>query len=121
MVEIGFPTAAFNPDCLGLKNCFARTLRDGLRRIGCTAMDGVSWIHGPGGQPHMGLWGSPLLPRQKITEKGDQLPRIEVALFYPGPEAPRPVWSLSCTPSGGPGWKAAPASTPRRTVICLRR
>ncbi len=79
MVEIGFHTDAFNSSYWSFEQCLEWARHNGLRWIECGAIDGVSWIHGLGYQPHIALWEDPLLLRRKMERYGVQLSQLDAA------------------------------------------
>ncbi len=86
MVEIGFHTDAFNSSYWSFQDCLAWEQRNGVRRIECGAIDGVSWIHGLGYQPHVALWEDPLLLRRKMEKYGVAFSQIDAAFPLSRPE-----------------------------------
>ncbi len=79
MIAIGFHTDAFNSAYWNFEQCLSWGQRQGLRYIECGAIDGVSWIHGLGYQPHIALWEDPLLLRKKMDGYGMQLSQLDAA------------------------------------------
>ncbi len=57
-----------------------------MRFIECGAIDGVSWIHGLGYQPHIALWEDPLLLRRKMDGYGVRFSQIDAAFPLSLPE-----------------------------------
>lgn len=86
MPEIGFHTDAFNSSYWSFEECLAWAQRCGVRRIECGAIDGVSWIHGLGYQPHVALWEDPLLLRRKMEKYGVEFSQIDAAFPLSRPE-----------------------------------
>ena len=116
MIEIGFHTDAFNSAYWNFDQCLEWAHRNGVHYIECGAIDGVSWIHGLGYQPHVALWEDPVLLRRKMDRLGIRFSQIDAAFPLSCPKAPRWAWSTCCTPSAGPSWRAARASTRRTTA-----
>lgn len=79
MIEIGFHTDAFNSAYWGFEQCLAWAQRNGVANIECGAIDGVSWIHGLGYQPHIALWEDPLLLRRKMDSYGVRFSQLDAA------------------------------------------
>ena len=79
MLEIGFHTDAFNSSYWSFDQCLDWAHRQGLHYIECGAIDGVSWIHGLGYQPHVALWQDPLQMRRKMDKLGIALSQIDAA------------------------------------------
>lgn len=86
MPEIGFHTDAFNSSYWSFEDCLAWARRNGVARIECGAIDGVSWIHGLGYQPHVALWEDPLLLRRKMERYGVSFSQIDAAFPLSRPE-----------------------------------
>ncbi|MGB9610760.1 MAG: sugar phosphate isomerase/epimerase family protein [Bryobacteraceae bacterium] len=86
MPEIGFHTDAFNSSYWSFEDCLRWAQRNGVRRIECGAIDGVSWIHGLGYQPHVALWEDPLLLRRKMEKYGVEFSQIDAAFPLSRPE-----------------------------------
>jgi sugar phosphate isomerase/epimerase len=57
-----------------------------LHYIECGAIDGVSWIHGLGYQPHVALWQDPLQLRRKMDGLGIAFSQIDAAFPLSIPE-----------------------------------
>ncbi len=86
MFEIGFHTDAFNSSYWSFEQCLQWAQRCNLRFIECGAIDGVSWIHGLGYQPHIALWEDPLLLRRKMDRYGVRFSQIDAAFPLSRPE-----------------------------------
>ncbi|NLV42250.1 MAG: hypothetical protein GXY15_13640 [Candidatus Hydrogenedentes bacterium] len=67
-MRIGFHTDAFNSACWDFGKCVQWAHSQGVGRIECGLIDGVSWIHGLGYQPHVALYEDPLLLRGTLKE-----------------------------------------------------
>jgi sugar phosphate isomerase/epimerase len=85
-VQIGFHTDAFNSAYWNFAQCLEWGQRQGLENIECGAIDGVSWIHGLGYQPHIALWEDPLLMRRKMERHGLRLSQLDAAFPLSLPE-----------------------------------
>lgn len=81
MIEIGFHTDAFNSSYWNLEKCLQWAQNNGLHYIECGTIDGVSWIHGLGYQPHVALWEDPLALREKMEGYGVRFSQLDAA--YP--------------------------------------
>lgn len=79
MLRLGFHTDAFNSSYWSFEQCLQWAQRNGLHFIECGAIDGVSWIHGLGYQPHIALWEDPVLLRRKMDSCGIQFSQIDAA------------------------------------------
>jgi len=86
MIEIGFHTDAFNSSYWSFDQCLEWAHRNGLGWIECGAIDGVSWIHGLGYQPHIALWEDPVLMRRKMDRLGIRFSQIDAAFPLSLPE-----------------------------------
>ena len=86
MIEIGFHTDAFNSSYWNFEQCLDWARKNGVHYIECGAIDGVSWIHGLGYQPHIALWEDPLLMRRKMDRYGVRLSQIDAAFPLSIPE-----------------------------------
>ncbi len=86
MLEIGFHTDAFNSAYWSFDQCLEWARKNGLAYIECGAIDGVSWIHGLGYQPHVALWEDPLLLRKKMDRLGIRFSQLDAAFPLSRPE-----------------------------------
>lgn len=86
MIEIGFHTDAFNSSYWSFDRCLEWGRRNGLKYIECGAIDGVSWIHGLGYQPHIALWQDPLELRRKMEKLGIAFSQVDAAFPLSLPE-----------------------------------
>ena len=79
MMEIGFHTDAFNSAYWNFDQCLEWAHGHDVRFIECGTIDGVSWIHGLGYQPHVALWEDPLALRRKMERYGVQFSQVDAA------------------------------------------
>jgi sugar phosphate isomerase/epimerase len=86
VIELGFHTDAFNSSYWSFDQCLEWGSRMGLRYIECGAIDGVSWIHGLGYQPHVALWQDPIAMRRRMEKLGIALSQIDAAFPLSLPE-----------------------------------
>jgi sugar phosphate isomerase/epimerase len=86
MIEIGFHTDAFNSSYWSFSQCLEWAQRNEVHFIECGAIDGVSWIHGLGYQPHVALWEDPVFLRKKMDRYGVQFSQIDAAFPLSLPE-----------------------------------
>lgn len=86
MPEIGFHTDAFNSAYWSFDQCLDWAAKNNLRWIECGAIDGVSWIHGLGYQPHVALWQDPLALRRRMDALGIRFSQIDAAFPLSLPE-----------------------------------
>jgi sugar phosphate isomerase/epimerase len=85
-MQIGFHTDAFNSSYWSFDQCLEWAHRQGLEFIECGTIDGVSWIHGLGYQPHVALWEDPLALRRKMDGLGIRFSQIDAAFPLSRPE-----------------------------------
>lgn len=85
-MDIGFHTDAFNSAYWSFDQCLEWAHRCGVRYIECGAIDGVSWIHGLGYQPHVALWEDPLDLRRRMERLGISFSQIDAAFPLSRPE-----------------------------------
>jgi inosose dehydratase len=78
-MEIGFHTDAFNSSYWSFDQCLTWAHERGIRFIECGTIDGVSWIHGLGYQPHIALWEDPLETRRKMGRLGIEFSQLDAA------------------------------------------
>ncbi len=86
MSHIGFHTDAFNSSYWSFDQCLDWAHRQGLKYIECGAIDGVSWIHGLGYQPHVALWQDPLELRRRMDRLDIGFSQIDAAFPLSRPE-----------------------------------
>jgi len=87
-MKIGFHTDAFNSSYLSFEACLQWAQRNNVHYIECGLIDGVSWIHGLGYQPHVALYEDPLLLRRKIENYGVQFSQVDAAYPLSGKDGP---------------------------------
>jgi sugar phosphate isomerase/epimerase len=85
-MHIGFHTDAFNSAYWNFGQCLEWAHRQGIEYIECGAIDGVSWIHGLGYQPHIALWEDPLTLRRKMDRLEIRFSQIDAAFPLSLPE-----------------------------------
>ncbi|MCC6605699.1 MAG: sugar phosphate isomerase/epimerase [Anaerolineae bacterium] len=81
MIEIGFHTDAFNSSYWDFEHCLQWAQKNDVHYIECGTIDGVSWLHGLGYQPHVALWEDPVALRKKMDSYGVQFSQLDAA--YP--------------------------------------
>ena len=79
MLPIGFHTDAFNSSYWSFEQCLAWAQANDVHYIECGTIDGVSWIHGLGYQPHVALWEDPILLRRKMDSYDVRFSQIDAA------------------------------------------
>jgi sugar phosphate isomerase/epimerase len=87
-MKIGFHTDAFNSAYWSFEKCLAWAQRNGVQYIECGLIDGVSWIHGLGYQPHVALYEDPVLLRRKMDRYGVRFSQVDAAFPLSGEEGP---------------------------------
>jgi len=85
-MRIGFHTDAFNSSYWSFEQCLQWAKEHQIHWIECGAIDGVSWIHGLGYQPHIALWEDPLLLRRKMEKYEVRFSQIDAAFPLSKPE-----------------------------------
>ncbi len=87
-MKIGFHTDAFNSAYWNFEQCLQWAQQNDVHFIECGLIDGVSWIHGLGYQPHVALYEDPLLLRRKMETYGVQFSQVDAAFPLSGPDGP---------------------------------
>ncbi|HWQ56191.1 MAG TPA: sugar phosphate isomerase/epimerase [Bryobacteraceae bacterium] len=85
-MDIGFHTDAFNSAYWNFEQCLDWAKRNSVRFIECGSIDGVSWIHGLGYQPHVALWEDPVFLRRKMDRYGVAFSQMDAAFPLSLPE-----------------------------------
>ncbi len=84
MMTIGFHTDAFNGSYWSFDRCLDWAQRNGVHQIECGLIDGVSWLHGLGYQPHVALYEDPVLLRRKMERYGVRFSQVDAAFPLSG-------------------------------------
>jgi len=87
-MKIGFHTDAFSSAYWNFDQCLSWAQSNGVGSIECGVIDGVSWIHGLGYQPHVALHEDPLLLRRKMDRYGVRFSQIDAAYPLSGEDGP---------------------------------
>lgn len=87
-MKIGFHTDAFNSAYWNFDKCLKWAQANDIHKIECGVIDGVSWIHGLGYQPHVALYEDPLLLRRKMEKYGVSFSQIDAAFPLSGKDGP---------------------------------
>ncbi len=87
-MKIGFHTDAFNSAYFSFEKCLAWAQKNKVRWIECGLIDGVSWIHGLGYQPHVALYEDPALLAKKMAGYGVRFSQVDAAFPLSGREGP---------------------------------
>ena len=85
-MQVGFHTDAFNSSYWSFDQCLDWGERNGVHFIECGTIDGVSWIHGLGYQPHVALWQDPVLLRKKMEKQELEFSQLDAAFPLSLPE-----------------------------------
>jgi sugar phosphate isomerase/epimerase len=87
-MKIGFHTDAFNSAYFSFEACLKWAQRNRVRYIECGLIDGVSWIHGLGYQPHVALYEDPILLQRKMQGYGVRFSQVDAAYPLSGKDGP---------------------------------
>ena len=87
-MKIGFHTDAFNSSYFNFEACLEWAQNNGVHYIECGLIDGVSWIHGLGYQPHVALYEDPVLLRRKMAGYGVEFSQVDAAYPLSGTDGP---------------------------------
>lgn len=87
-MQIGFHTDAFNSAYFSFERCLEWARDHQVRYIECGLIDGVSWIHGLGYQPHVATWEDPVLLRRKMESYGVTFSQVDAAYPLSGKDGP---------------------------------
>jgi len=87
-MKIGFHTDAFNSAYFSFDKCLQWAEEHAVHYIECGLIDGVSWIHGLGYQPHVALYEDPVLLRRKMEKHGVQFSQVDAAYPLSGKDGP---------------------------------
>ncbi len=88
LMEIGFHTDAFNSAYFSFEKCLEWAQKNDVHYIECGLIDGVSWIHGLGYQPHVALYEDPVLLRRKMETYGVRFSQVDAAYPLSGKDGP---------------------------------
>jgi inosose dehydratase len=87
-MKIGFHTDAFNSAYFSFEACLEWAQKNGVNYIECGLIDGVSWIHGLGYQPHVALYEDPALLKRKMDGYGVAFSQVDAAYPLSGKDGP---------------------------------
>lgn len=87
-MRIGFHTDAFNSSYWSFEKCLAWGRKNGLHFIECGLIDGVSWIHGLGYQPHVAMYEDPILLKKVMDSYGLRFSQVDAAYPLSGKDGP---------------------------------
>lgn len=87
-MKISFHTDAFNTSFSNFQHCLDWAQQHDVHWIECGLIDGVSWIHGLGYQPHVALYEDPLLLRNRMARQGVRFSQVDAAFPLSGVDGP---------------------------------
>ena len=87
-MKISFHTDAFNTSFVSFDRCLEWAEENDVHWIECGLIDGVSWIHGLGYQPHVAMYHDPLLLRRKMEKYGVRFSQVDAAFPLSGVDGP---------------------------------
>ncbi len=87
-MKVGFHTDAFNTAYFSFEKCLDWARKNDVHYIECGLIDGVSWIHGLGYQPHVAMYEDPVLLRKKMNSYGVQFSQVDAAYPLSGKDGP---------------------------------
>jgi sugar phosphate isomerase/epimerase len=87
-MKISFHTDAFNSSYWNFEQCLQWAQKNDVHYIECGLIDGASWIHGLGYQPHVALYEDPMLLRRKMEKYGVRFSQVDAAFPLSGKDGP---------------------------------
>jgi len=87
-MKLGFHTDAFNTAYFSFEKCLEWAKANSVHWIECGLIDGVSWIHGLGYQPHVAMYEDPVLLRKKMEGYGVAFSQVDAAYPLSGKDGP---------------------------------
>ena len=87
-MKISFHTDAFNTSFTNFQSCLNWAEKNDVHWIECGLIDGVSWIHGLGYQPHVALYQDPLMLKNKMKQQGIRFSQVDAAFPLSGIDGP---------------------------------
>jgi sugar phosphate isomerase/epimerase len=87
-MKISFHTDAFNTSFVSFDRCLEWARDNDVHWIECGLIDGVSWIHGLGYQPHVAMYQDPLLLRKHMETFGVRFSQVDAAFPLSGVDGP---------------------------------
>ena len=87
-MKISFHTDAFNTSFVSFDRCLEWARDNDVHWIECGLIDGVSWIHGLGYQPHVAMYQDPALLRKHMEKFGVRFSQVDAAFPLSGPDGP---------------------------------
>ena len=87
-MKISFHTDAFNTSFKSFQHCVDWAEQNNVHWIECGLIDGVSWIHGLGYQPHVAMYEDPLMLKNKMAKQGVAFSQVDAAFPLSGLDGP---------------------------------
>ncbi len=87
-MRIGFHTDAFNSAYWNFEKCVQWAHDHDVHFIECGLIEGVSWIHGLGYQPHVAMHEDPVLLRKKMERLNVRFSQVDAAYPLSGKDGP---------------------------------
>ena len=87
-MKISFHTDAFNTSFKDFQACLDWAEANEVHWIECGLIDGVSWIHGLGYQPHVAMYEDPLLLKNRMAKQGVAFSQVDAAFPLSGVDGP---------------------------------
>lgn len=87
-MKISFHTDAFNTSFKDFQHCVDWAEANDVHWIECGLIDGVSWIHGLGYQPHVALYEDPLMLKNRMAKQGVAFSQVDAAFPLSGVDGP---------------------------------
>ena len=87
-MKLSFHTDAFNTSFVSFDRCLEWARENDVHWIECGLIDGVSWIHGLGYQPHIAMYQDPLLLRKHMEKFGVRFSQVDAAFPLSGVDGP---------------------------------
>jgi len=87
-MKISFHTDAFNTSFVSFDRCLEWARDNDVHWIECGLIDGVSWIHGLGYQPHIAMYQDPALLRKHMEKFGVRFSQVDAAFPLSGIDGP---------------------------------
>ena len=87
-MKLSFHTDAFNTSFTSFQHCLDWAEQNHVHWIECGLIDGVSWIHGLGYQPHVAMYEDPLMLKNKMAQQGVAFSQVDAAFPLSGVDGP---------------------------------
>ena len=87
-MKISFHTDAFNTSFKDFAHCVDWAEQNDVHWIECGLIDGVSWLHGLGYQPHVAMYEDPLMLRRRMARQGVAFSQVDAAFPLSGVDGP---------------------------------